>query len=70
MCAGFVVLPPTHRDTKNMKIYVAIGMIVCSWTIIKFLVKLEKTMMKVMVSSPMFRFFSKLKKIMVKIVNK
>ncbi len=70
VCAGFVVLPPIHRDTKNMKISVAIGLIVCSWTIFKFLVKLKKTMVKVMASSPMFRFFSKLKEIVVKIVNK
>ncbi|CAM6038729.1 unnamed protein product [Sphagnum compactum] len=70
VCAGFVVLPPIHRDTKNMKISVAIGLIVCSWTIFKFLVKLEKTMVKVMASSPLFRFFSKLKEIMVKIVSK
>ncbi|CAM6038727.1 unnamed protein product [Sphagnum compactum] len=52
VCAGFVVLPPIHRDTKNMKISVAIGLIVCSWTIFRFLVKLEKTMVKVMASSP------------------
>ncbi|CAK9264898.1 unnamed protein product [Sphagnum jensenii] len=70
VCAGFVVLPPIHRDTKNMKISVAIGLIVCSWTIFKFLVKLEKTMVKVMSSSPMFRFFSNLKEIVVKIVCK
>jgi len=70
VCAGFVVLPPIHRDTKNMKISVAIGLIVCSWTIFKFLVKLEKTMVKVMSSSLMFRFFSKLKEIVVKIVSK
>jgi hypothetical protein len=70
VCAGFVVLPPIHRDTTNMKISVAIGLIVCSWTIFKFLVKLEKTMVKVMASSPMFRFFFKLKEIVVKIVRK
>ncbi len=70
VCPGFVVLPPIHRDTKNMKISVAIGLIVCSWTIFKFLVKLEKTMVKVMASSPMFRFFSKLKEIMVIVVSK
>jgi len=70
VCAGFVVLPPVHRDTRNMKISVAIGLIVCSWTIFKFLVKLEKTMVKVMSSSLMFRFFSKLKEIVVKIVSK
>ncbi len=52
VCAGFVVLPPIHRDTKNMKISVAIGLIVCSWTIFKFLVKLKQTMVKVMFSSP------------------
>jgi hypothetical protein len=65
VCAGFVVLPPIHRDTKNMKISVVIGLIVCSWTIFKFLVKLRKTIVKVMASSPMFRFFSKLKEIVV-----
>jgi hypothetical protein len=70
VCAGLVVLPPIHRDTNNMKISVAIGLIVCSWTIFKFLVKLQKTLVKVMASSPMFRFFSKLKEIVVKIVNK
>jgi len=53
-----------------MKISVAIGLIVCSWTIFKFIVKLQKTLVKVMASSPMFRFFSKLKEIIVKIVNK
>jgi len=52
VCAGFVVLPPIHRDTKNMKISVAIGLIVCSWTIFKFLVKLKQTMVKIMFSSP------------------
>jgi hypothetical protein len=36
----------------------------------KFLVKLRKTMLKVMASSPMFRFFFKLKEIVVKIVRK
>jgi ankyrin repeat protein len=70
VCAGFVVLPPIHRDMKNMKISVVIGLIVCSWTIFNFLVKLEKTMVKVMASSPVFRFFSKLKEIVVKIVSK
>jgi hypothetical protein len=70
VCAGLVVLPPIHRDTKNMKISIAIGLIVCSWTIFKFIVKLQKTLVKVMASSPMFRFFSKLKEIIVKIVNK
>jgi amino acid permease len=55
MCAGFVVLPPIHRNTKNMKISVAIGLIICSWIVFKFLVKLEKTMVKVMASSLMFR---------------
>jgi ankyrin repeat protein len=66
VCAGFVVLPPIHRDTKNMKVSVTIGLIVCSWTIFKFLVKL----VKVMASSLIFRFFSKLKEIVVIIVNK
>jgi len=70
VCAGFVVLPPVHRDTRNMKISITIGLIVCSWTIFKFLVKLEKTMVKVMSSSLMFRFFFKLKEIVVKIVSK
>jgi hypothetical protein len=70
VCAGFVVLPPIHRDTKNMKISVAIGLIVCGWTIFKFLVKLGQIVVKVNASSPMFRFFSKLKEITVKIVSK
>ncbi len=70
VCAGIVVLPPIHRDTKNMKISITIGLIVCSLTIFKFLVKLGQTMVKVNASFPMFRFFSKLKEIMVKIRSK
>ncbi len=70
VCVGFVVLPLIHRDTKNMNFFVAIGLIVCSWIIFKFLVKLKKKMVKIMVSSQNFRFFPKLKEIMVKIVSK
>jgi ankyrin repeat protein len=47
VCAGFAILPPIQRDVRNMKISVTIGLIICSWTIYKFLMKLFRTMAKV-----------------------
>jgi serine/threonine-protein phosphatase 6 regulatory ankyrin repeat subunit B len=47
VCAGFAILPPIQRDVRNMKISVIIGLVICSWTIFKFLMKLFKTMAKV-----------------------
>jgi len=47
VCAGFAILPPIQRDVRNMKISVIIGLVICSWTIFKFLMKLFRTMAKV-----------------------
>jgi hypothetical protein len=47
VCAGFAILPPIQRDVRNMKISVIIGLVICSWTIYKFLMKLFRTMAKV-----------------------
>lgn len=47
VCAGFAILPPIQRDVRNMKISVIIGLVICRWTIFKFLMKLFRTMAKV-----------------------
>ncbi|CAK9860712.1 unnamed protein product [Sphagnum jensenii] len=48
VCAGFAVLPPIQKDMTSMKISVVVGLAICSWTIIKFLVKLRESLAKVL----------------------
>lgn len=48
VCAGFAVLPPIQKDMTSMQISVVIGLAICSWTIIKFLGKLRKSLAKVL----------------------
>jgi hypothetical protein len=48
VCAGFAVLPPIQKDMTSMQISVVIGLAISSWTIIKLLGKLRKSLAKVL----------------------